>query len=193
MSKTSGHARHAEEWYVEQPFASRLLFQAESFTGYTVWDPACGQGNILRSAAEIGLQCYGSDIVNRKGDVAYREIDFLTITPDQLPPGVLAICSNPPYRRVAGAEAFIRKAIELGIRKHAWLVQRDFPYSERRHALFIEHPPKVLYHLSTRVSCPPGDMLARGEIKHGGGSVDYLWAVWEPMFTGETVTRWLKA
>lgn len=193
MSKTSGHERHAEEWYVEQPFASRMLFQAEPFTGYTIWDPACGQGNVLRSATEIGLTCYGSDIVNRKGDCAYREIDFLQVAMGDVPPGVLAVVANPPYRRVNGAEAFVRKAIALGIRKHAWLVQRDFAYSEGRYALFTQHPPKVIYHCSTRVSCPPGDMLAAGKIKHGGGSVDYSWFVWEDAFTGPPVTRWLKA
>ena len=57
-------ARDPNDWYVEPEWCSRRLFETEAFGGY-VWDPACGGGNIVRSAISLGIEANGSDIVDR--------------------------------------------------------------------------------------------------------------------------------
>jgi hypothetical protein len=41
------------EWYVEPRWVSDALFRVEDFSG-GIWDPACGQGNILEAAVSAG-------------------------------------------------------------------------------------------------------------------------------------------
>lgn len=187
MSKKSTHAAEADDWYVEPAWCVDLLFQAERFGNVWLWDPACGIGTIPSAASVLGYNVFCSDIVVRpQCPFAVVECDFLR--PDNLARNAQLIVCNPPYKH---AEAFIRRAIGLGIHTHAWLLQRDFPYSQRRYKLFTEHPPQTIYHLSSRPSCTPGSKLVSGEMKQSGGSVDYCWIVWVRGYAGPTITKWL--
>ncbi|HYF40894.1 MAG TPA: hypothetical protein VEA35_00475 [Ramlibacter sp.] len=188
MSKTSGHARPADDWFVEPAWCVTLLFGAEVMP-WKIYDPAAGCGTIPGVALDFGLQAVGSDILPKADDV--YGYDFLSpdrprVTNDQ---GIGIVC-NPPYKH---AQEFIERAMQYeNVVKHAWLVQRDFPYSQRRYDLFSKHPPARIHFLSSRPSCPPGSKLFSGELKQAGGSVDYCWIVWERGHIGPTQARWLK-
>lgn len=179
------------DWYVEEERASDALFAGERFVG-SIWDPACGQGNILKSAIRAGYdyRVVGSDIKRRtEADWFHSERDFLT-TSHALGHNIVV---NPPFYRAKGAEAFIRKALDLVPGKVAAFVDiRFIAGAERAAGLYDEHPPHRIWIVTPRVSCPPGEYLAAGN-KAGGGTSDWVWLVWDRTapYSG-TLTYWIK-
>lgn len=189
MSRKSDYATAEREFYVEPGWCVDLLLEAESFKGFNIWDPAAGCGTIIERSRAAGYDANGSDVSPRTSSTYVWSMDFINHLLDGHDYPHLAIICNPPFSL---AEAFVHKAISLGIRKHAWLLQRDFPYSQRRYKLFAERPPATIWFLSSRPSCPPGEAFMRGEIEQKGGSVDYLWMVWdEDARTESTSCGWL--
>jgi hypothetical protein len=107
--------RDPHDFYVEERWCDDALLEAEQFTG-GILDPACGSGNILRSASAHGLDAIGSDLVNR-GQHCRLIGNFLD--PDcqarlrELCGGEINnIVCNPPYGRGVTAAAFIIEAIK---------------------------------------------------------------------------------
>jgi hypothetical protein len=168
--------RDENDWYVEPSRASEALFRVETFDG-SVWDPACGKGNIVYSALAAGIQAYGTDIVNRHpiDPPGYGgELDFLEAAYARAD----NIVTNPPFYRAKGAEAFIRKALSLvGGKVAAFVDIRFIAGGERARGIFSEFPPESVWIIHPRVSCPPGAYLEAGG-KAGNGSSDWCWLVW---------------
>ena len=167
------------------------MLKEEAFPGVTL-DPACGQGNVVNALRDGGCVAYGTDIVRRtKADWFSGEHDFLS---DRDPPIAFDnICCNPPFYSGAGAEAFIRRALSLASGKVAVFVEQRFLTSSgRSNGIYAEFPPDMIYAISPRPSCPPGQYLLDGG-KLGGGKQDFVWLVWD-MSTGfgETRFRWLR-
>lgn len=182
--------RDGLDWYVEELRASAALFRVERFVG-AVWDPSCGQGNIIRSAREAGLSAIGSDIVARPGaDGWVVTRDFLKDESGPLAPN---LAFNPPFFRGVGAEAFIRHALSLASGKVCAFVDLKFLAGiKRAGGLYTEHRPHRCWIITPRVSCPPGEYLLAGN-KAGGGTADWIWLVWDltaPPSTG-MITDWL--
>src|SRR5271156_4848252 len=117
-----------EDWFVEPLSVSDALFRAEAFTG-GIWDPACGQGNVLLAAQAQGHKdIVGSDNVQR-GLVSSRlwEIQDFFACDRLIKPNIV---TNPPsgsmWARVVTVEKFIRHAISLGPEKLAVFVDVRF-------------------------------------------------------------------
>ncbi len=165
--------RDALDWYVEPPRATEALLTVEGFVG-PIWDPACGQGNIVKVCIAHGLDAVGSDIADR----GYGGVqDFLA--PDHDFVNVSNIITNPPFFRALGAEAFIRRALAVARSKVAVFVDiRFIAGAGRAEKLFLHHPPHRIWIITPRVSCPPGAYLAAGN-KAGNGSSDWCWLVWD--------------
>lgn len=172
-------ARDEHDWYVEEVRASEALFAVERFNG-SIWDPCCGQGNILKSARAAGYSALGTDLVLRT-DAPFVQggYDFLA---GEHPPYALStpnIVMNPPFFRAKGAEAFIRKALSIATGKVCAFVDiRFIAGSERANGIFAELPPHRIWIVTPRVSCPPGAVLANGG-KATGGTADWCWLVWD--------------
>lgn len=168
-------ARDALDWYVEEPRASKALFAVERFNG-PIWDPCCGQGNILNSAMDAGYTVTGTDMEKRSDSVLITGgVDFLTVTI----PRANNIVMNPPFFRAKGTEDFIRHALTLAKGKIAAFVDIKFMAGgNRANGLFREHPPHRVWVVTPRVSCPPGVYLQAGN-KAGGGTADWIWMVWD--------------
>jgi hypothetical protein len=186
--------QEVDSWYVEPIWTAIALFAAEKFDG-GIWDPACGQGNILLAAVAAGnKRIVGSDIVQRGGtSIRFWHIqDFLT-SDHLLSPNIV---TNPPFGRAILAEKFIRHAISLKPQKLAVFVDSRFLFGKARAAgLFSEFPPARIWLITPRPSCPPGAYLAAGN-KAGGGTADYCWVVWARhvlfrTWDGDTVVGWL--
>lgn len=190
--------RDSLDWYVEELRASAALFDVERFIG-PVWDPCCGQGNILRSYLhQNGGCCIGTDIVRRCGDDVpfFGDLDFLGDFDHaaMIPAFHSNVVMNPPFFRAKGAEAFIRKALQLASGKVAVFVDMRFlSGADRANGLFAEHPPHRVWIVTPRVSCPPGEYLAAGN-KAGGGTADYCWLVWDltAPSASSVQTGWLR-
>ncbi|MGV6876667.1 hypothetical protein ACUSIJ_28875 [Pseudochelatococcus sp. B33] len=179
-------------WYVEDEDCTAALLTVEKFHGLTL-DPACGQGNIVKTMIAHGYDADGSDIVRRvDADWFVGEIDFLA--DGAFKPGHCDnLITNPPFFGGKGTEAFIRKALTIATNKVAVFVDLKFLGSDgRASGLYAEHPPSRIYILTPRPSCPPGEYLARGG-KASGGTADWCWLVWDLQspYAGTTF-HWLR-
>ena len=179
------------DWYIEPVKASIGLFCHERFIG-GIWDPSCGQGNILEAAIKCGYgnRITGTDLVRRRDRwFITGGIDFLSY--DGQPKAQNIVC-NPPFGRGATAEKFIRKALALATGKVAMFVEVRFLGGKARaQGLFAEVPPSRIWQITPRQSCPPGTFLQAGG-KASGGTADHVWIVWDMSAPeGDTTWRWM--
>ena len=159
------------DWYIEPEACTDALLRAERFVGH-VWDPACGQGNVLRACLRAGMVVSGGDIVER--GMRVEVADFLTCLPRQ----AQNIITNPPFYRAKGTEAFIRRALALASGKVAIFADLKFlAGAGRAKGLFVEQRPHRVWVMYPRPSCPPGTFLADGGTA-SGGTADWCWLVW---------------
>jgi hypothetical protein len=157
------YRRHPFDYYREDAGCVHKLLDAVTFDG-AIHDPACGAGNIPRTAAGRGYAATGSDIVDRGFGTV---IDFLE---DRSPR--CNIVSNPPY---VLAERFVLHALSIVENRVAVLVRLAFLEGQgRRKRLYLPHPPEQVLVFATRPSMPPGDL----QIEATGGKVAYAWVVW---------------
>ena len=98
----------ANDLYESPPEAVESLLKAEDLP-LTIWEPACGPGSIVRVLRAAGRQVYATDLVDYKSpDQDAFGWDFLNER--QLPIGVQAIVTNPPYKLAAD---FVRHGLWL--------------------------------------------------------------------------------
>ena len=171
--------REDYDHYVEPEWCSIRLFEEDEFL-YSIYDPACGFGNILKSAQSKGLQTLGSDIIHRSDHcMAIRNfLDGDIFRYDN-------IVTNPPFNL---AYTFAFEALRISNLKVAMI----FPVARLNAARWLEGTPlRRIWLLTPRPSMPPGDVIARGE-KPTGGKVDFCWLVWDKMYNGNTEIKWLK-
>jgi hypothetical protein len=184
--------RAPHEWYVEPEWVSDALFRVEGFED-RIWDPACGQGNILNAARRAGKIVHGHDIVDRASGL-WGTADFFSLRLSEWSTST-SIVTNPPFGRGKLAEKFIRHAMYLRPKKLAVFVDSRFLFGmARASGLFKQFPPTRLWMITPRPSCPPGDHLLAGH-KAGGGRNDYCWLVWDkPGFLHNLITavRWMQ-
>lgn len=148
--------RQANDFYPTPPDVTRALIKAAlPSPPVSVWEPACGEGDMVRELAAAGFNVWGSDVVSGK--------DFLTAPP---PRQVDWIVTNPPFKL---AEAFIRRAQELSPKEgFAMLTKATFWQAKRRTKLFRDNPPALILALNWRP-----DFMGRG-----APTMDFIWNVW---------------
>ncbi len=112
--------------YESPPEAVRALLKAEDLPD-VIWEPACGPGSIVRVLRASGRQVYATDLVDYQSpDQDESGWDFLSER--QLPIGVKAIVTNPPFKN---AGEFVAHALEL-CPKVVMLLRLAFLESARR-------------------------------------------------------------
>ncbi len=181
-------ARDPHDYYVEPPWVSERLFALEKFRG-AIYDPACGSGNIVRSALAACYPAVGSDLVKRCTeceDIA----DFLASNEH-----VDNIVSNPPFGlcddRKAKTHPFVAKALAVARYKVALLLPANWVQGDARSRWLETTPLRRVYFISPRPSMPPGDALTAG-MKPGNGTTDYAWLIFMHGYEGPPEVRWLR-
>ena len=186
-SKISGYERDEHDWYLDPEFCTEFLMDKVYFEG-PIYDPACGQGNILNVFDSRGYVTTGCDIVDRGWPKMYPTADFLR--DDRIHMGLIRnIVCNPPYKL---AERFIRRSLAVAHGQIAILTRLDFLGSQKRYDLFQGTNPRpfLVLVLSRRPSMPPG---WKDEVKGEGGQQDYCWVCWDATgFNMNTQIRWGK-
>jgi hypothetical protein len=179
--KAHSWPRHTSDFYVEPPWCSDRLFDEEPFVG-SIYDPACGGGNIIRAAEAHGYPAAGSDIEDRgwlRG-LKHLQRDFFSMSGE-----TDNIVTNPPFK-IAGP--FFHKARQMANGKVAMILP-----TARLHAAWswLEgFPLRTIWLMTPRPSMPPGSAIAAGQ-KVGGGWTDYCWIVWQKSYFGRADIRWL--
>ena len=139
MLGTSGYARRLGDFYSTERWVTETLLSKVRFRD-AVWEPAAGDGAMVRVLASAGYPVVASDLVgDARGCPNAIKLNFLVAT--ALPEHVLSIVTNPPYGKLA--EAFIRQALRLtepvgGM--IAMLARNEYDSANTRKGLF-DGPP----------------------------------------------------
>ena len=156
------------------------LLEREKFSHY-IWEPACGEGHLVKPLREGGFQVYASDIEDR--GINDETLDFLSPNNDAIWPG--DIITNPPYKFCT---EFVLKALDLVFPGHKvamFLKLQTLEGQERYLKLFKEQPPKTIYVYVRRIQC------AKNGVFEGSSAVCYAWFVWEKGFRGDPSIKWI--
>ena len=149
----SATGRRASDFYPTPPEATIALMQFLNLPmGTRIWEPACGQGHMVRAIQAMGYPVIGTDI--QMGD------DFLTCVPRVCD----WIITNPPFNL---AEQFVRRCDELH-RPFALLLKSQFWHAAKRYELFQTIPPAWILPLIWRP-----DFTGKGQ-----AMMDMSWVVW---------------
>ncbi|HWL06750.1 MAG TPA: hypothetical protein VNQ99_17740 [Xanthobacteraceae bacterium] len=173
--------RQDDDWYTENRWCSRRLFDEEKFNG-PIHDPCCGSGRIVEAARAAGHEATGADLRDR--GFGYDVRDFF------LDPGPYTnVVSNHPFDL---SEEFARHAVDVAQRKVAMIMP-----TRRLNAAWpwiTALPFYRLWFLTPRPSMPPGPMAMQLEAQGkqpSGDTKDYCWLVFLKDFEGRAETRWL--
>lgn len=180
----SGYRRESLDYYVEPKSATRALLAVEDFAGGTIYDPACGSGNIISTCREAGLDAYGSDLVDRGSGEAWG-VDFLDAPLREERPDFI-IC-NPPF---GISLDFAKKALGHATRKVAFIQRLCWLEGQKRAAFMEASPLARVYVFRNRICMPPGE---KKDLPAKGGFVAYAWFVFEHGHQGPATVHWITA
>lgn len=97
--------------------------------GWTIWEPACGNGNLVLELEKLGYDVCDTDIIYGK--------DFLEYEPDYFS----CIITNPPFKY---KQQFLERCYELG-KPFALLLPLTTFETQKRQKLFRENGLEVIF------------------------------------------------
>ena len=169
----AGGNRHANDFYPtpkDVTFALLDLIAPYLKERSVIWEPACGERDMVNAIRERGYTVRGTDIT--------EGVDFLK---EPTPPVVSWIITNPPF---SSAEAFIRRAYKSRL-PFAMLVKAQFWHAAGRLPLFQECTPDIIAPLTWR---PDFNFKLN---KRGSPLMDVMWCIWLPPIHKTGTTRYI--
>lgn len=157
------------DYFPTPPWATRaflaVLSQAADLSAKDCWEPACGQGHMVRPLSECFQRVFASDVHPYGFGQA---LDFLFPFEG---PRFDWIITNPPFR--LGLQ-FAHVAIERAQDGVALLVRTSFlEGGERWRSLFWRRPPTLVMQYAERVP------MAKGKVDGTESTAtSYCWLVW---------------
>lgn len=145
-----------------------------------LWEPAAGDGAIVRPLTAAGFEVVASDIADYGLEGCRTGVDYLS-APAQ--PGVEGIVTNPPYKL---ATKFAEKALKE-VPYLALLLRTNFLESTARLPFFRKHEPARIWISSCRLP-----MMHR----HGWqgprapSNTCYAWFIWDAWANQKRVIDW---
>jgi hypothetical protein len=164
------------DFYPTPEWATQALIGSERFEG-KIWEPACGDGAMVRVLRDTGCPVDASDLFDR----GYGEIgvDFLRSSRS-----VENIVSNPPYN---SAEGFVEAGLRQATSKLCLLLRLAFlEGANRQRTIFANTPPARVWVFSERITFYPA-----GAVQKGSGTTAYAWFVWDRQAPRITELKWL--
>jgi hypothetical protein len=184
-TRGAGYARHTgglgvgrpdDDFYPTPPIAVTKLLAAETFEG-GIWEPAAGDGAIVRVLQEAGHEVTYSDLHDRGYGGG---TDFLTAERQ-----VVNIITNPPYKMAA---EFIDHALDCTTGKVAMLLRLAFLEGAMRRVKFEGSWPLARVHVfSKRLTMHRNGIVA----SKSGGCIAFCWMVFEHGHKGSPTIGWI--
>lgn len=172
-------ARVVDEFYPTPAEPTQAILEAEigrlrEFDG--IWEPACGDGAMIREMQAYGLTTFASDLIQRGAAESVKSFYSFNIA------AFPAILTNPPFAECNRDPGWVRHAMQtLGVEYMALLLPLNWLGASGRSALWSAYPPARIYLMRWRI-----DFTGQG-----ASPVLNMWAVWDRKSTGETVMRML--
>jgi hypothetical protein len=159
--------------------ASLLVLERHALPG-CLWEPAAGDGAIVRPLRAAGYSVLATDLVDYGLEGCHHGVDYLTAPCMRAVDGVV---TNPPFRL---AQAFAQKAV-AEVPYVALLLRTNFLESVGRLPFFRRTPPARIWVSSRRLP-----MMHR----HGwtgpraSSNTCHSWVVWSTAAARQTVVDW---
>lgn len=175
------HADRGLDAYFSPPEAvfSLLAIEAEHLPT-SLWEPAAGDGAIVRPLRAAGYEVIASDIADYGLDDCLVGVDYLKAKGRA---GVEGIITNPPYKlAVQFAEKAVREAPYLAL-----LLRTNFLESTARLSFFRKHQPARIWISSRRLP-----MMHR----HGWqgprapSNTCFAWFIWDARSPNKRIVDW---
>lgn len=162
LTNASAQDRNPYDFYRTPWEVTQALTDALQLTNKTIWEPACGDGDMASVLAENGNHVIGTEL--RNTGYGHNGVDFLTTNFIECD----WIITNPPFNL---AVQFIERCIEFE-RPFAMLLKSQYWHSIRRLSLFQKHTPSHVLPLTWR---PDFHFGAKG----GSPTMECAWTVWD--------------
>lgn len=178
------------DYFPTPPWATRALCEwlrnrVPEIGRQTAWDPACGEGYMVRPLREYFKTVHASDVHDYSCRDQEKVADFLFVparTVDQDFPDVDWIITNPPFR--LGLE-FALTAQGLAKDGVCLLVRTAFLEGGDRWAkLFGRHPPEIILQFCERVPMVKGRYDPKAST-----ATSYCWIIWRKCQRKDLLTR----
>lgn len=157
----SSYGRRSSDFYPTPPDVTVALLNFLSLPSETrIWEPACGDGRMVRVLQDAGYEVVGTDIQSG--------VDFLTT------PFIECdwIITNPPFNKAA---EFIQRCLDYE-RPFALLLKSQYWNAAKRFNLFKQSQPSWFLPLTWRP-----DFTGKGQ-----AMMDMAWCIWDKCSVGET-------
>ena len=175
--------RESDDFYPTPPEPTRALLHAEikrlrEFV--TIWEPAAGDGAMVREMEAVGLDVFASDLVDR-GPRTDELRSFYDYGAGAAPSR--AIVTNPPFSECGwgnGKARWLKHALDvLDVDYMALLMNWGWPGAGGLKHFYAAHPPARVYLMWWKIDFT------------GQGAPPMLnaWFVWDRAHIGETVLR----
>lgn len=171
------------DFYPTPPWSTRALCEwlantMQPLDLQTVWDPACGEHDMVRPLQEFFRNVIATDIAPHKG--GHELLDFLW--PSDIRTDWTVV--NPPFKL---AEQFAIMALERSRHGVAMLVRIAFLEGIGRYArLFTSNAPSDILQFTERVVMHHGHLS-----KDGSTATAYCWLCWRKGIDRGTRFHWL--
>jgi hypothetical protein len=147
-------ARVAADFYATPPEAIRALLSPAGDgdrirTCGSVWEPACGDGAMVREIRAAGIPCCASDLIDR-GCPDSWQADYFSCFRSRCP----AVITNPPYALAngSGGARWVHHTLAMpGWTYMALLLNAEWERSQAVRKLLREHPYSHAWHLGWRI------------------------------------------
>ncbi len=166
-------AREKDDFYPTPPEPTRafLSYEAARLSDFSsVWEPAAGDGAMVREMEAVGISVFASDLVDRGAGAAVRSFYEFTDAPAK------AILTNPPFAECNTGRWVIHALDVLGVEYMALLLPFNWPGAESRAGLWARFKPARVYLMRWRV-----DFTGKG-----APPMLNAWFVWDRAARGET-------
>jgi hypothetical protein len=202
VMQTRGTSIDELDYFPTPPFATRALLEfleveVGPLTHLSAWEPACGEGHMVRPLEEALMDVRASDIAS----YGEHEIFDFAIPIDAEQP-VDFVITNPPFK---AAQRFIDNGLQIARVGVAMLVRSAFLESQARYeSLYSVTPPTFVLQFAERVVMLKGRLVRAGSIdplaeKPGtkaSTATSYCWLLWlrkRGQWDGDTRLRWIPS
>jgi hypothetical protein len=177
-------AHRGNDLYETPPVATHALLKAERLPDI-IWEPACGPGAIVRVLRQNGKTVYATDLVDYDSpDQDESGWDFLL--EQQLPIGVEAIVTNPPFKN---ANEFVSHALYL-CPKVIILARLQFLEGKGRSPILDKgHLARVHVFRNRLPMMHRAGQGIEAVTNKSSSAIAYAWFVWDRNHTGPTELR----
>jgi hypothetical protein len=175
------HADRGLDAYFSPPEAALSLLHIEAqHLPKCIWEPAAGDGAIVRPLQSAGFTVIASDLVDYGLEGCQAGVDYLKAKPVREPHGIV---TNPPYKlAMSFAEKALHETFYLAL-----LLRTNFLESTVRLSFFREHQPARIWISSRRLP-----MMHR----HGWqgprapSNTCFAWFIWDKRSDQKRIVDW---